>query len=67
MKKNKKNKIRKDMTFGEAISLNPKAAEIFYKKGMMCGCCPMAMMETIEQGAKLHKVNLNKLLKELNE
>jgi len=65
MKKNKK--ITEKMTFAEVISSNPDAAEILFKKGMLCGCCPMSMMETIEQGAKIHKVNLKNLLKELNK
>lgn len=65
MKRSKK--ITPKMTFGEAISINPKAAKILFKHGMLCGSCPMAMLETIEQGAKIHKVDLKKLLKELNK
>lgn len=63
----KNKKISPDMTFAEAISINPRAAKIFLKNGMLCGCCPMAMMETIKEGAKHHKINLKKLLEELNK
>ncbi|MEM4719580.1 MAG: DUF1858 domain-containing protein [Candidatus Pacearchaeota archaeon] len=66
MKKNKK-RITEKMTLYEAININEKAAEIFMKYGMLCGCCSMSSLETIEEGAKLHNINLKKLLKELNE
>ncbi len=71
MKKTKKkvtNKvITKTMTFGELISKYPKKAEKLAKKGMMCHGCPMAMMETIEQGAIAHGIDPDKLVKELNK
>jgi hybrid cluster-associated redox disulfide protein len=68
-KKNHKKRIEitKDMTFGEAISLNQKTAKILAENKMFCGCCPMAMMETIEQGAKAHGVDVKKLLEKINK
>ncbi|MEM4181943.1 MAG: DUF1858 domain-containing protein [Candidatus Pacearchaeota archaeon] len=65
MKKNKK--ITAKTTFAEAILINKKAGRILSRYGMLCGGCPMAMMETIEQGAKVHNINLKKLLEELNK
>jgi hybrid cluster-associated redox disulfide protein len=69
LSKNRKKKIeiKKDMTFGEAISLNQKTAKVLAENGMFCGCCPMAMMETIEQGANAHGVDVKKLLKKINK
>lgn len=68
-KKETKKRIRitKEMTFGEAISLNPRVAKILAEYHMFCGCCPMAMMETIEQGAYGHNIDLKKLIKDLNK
>lgn len=60
-------KITKEMTFAELIEANPKAARKLAEKGMMCGGCPMAQMETIEQGALGHGVNPDELVKELNQ
>lgn len=60
-------KIKKDMTFYELIQSDPEAAQILAERGMFCGGCPMAMMETIEQGARAHGVDPKKLFDELNK
>lgn len=62
----KRREITGKTTFGEAISINSKAGKVLAERQMFCGCCPMAMMETIEQGAKAHGVDVKELLKELN-
>ena len=43
-----------------------KAVEILMNKGVRCMGCPMAMMETLEQGCKAHGLDVDKILKELN-
>tara|TARA_Y100000310_G_C20578196_1_gene761565 strand:+ start:440 stop:652 length:213 start_codon:yes stop_codon:yes gene_type:complete len=60
-------KITKDMTFGELFEFSPEAAEKLAEQGLFCGGCPMAQMETIEQGAIAHGINPDKLLKMLNK
>ena len=60
-------KINKDMTFAELIMENKKAADKLADKGLFCGGCPMAQFETIEQGARAHGVDVDKLVKELND
>jgi hybrid cluster-associated redox disulfide protein len=62
----KKKLITKNMTFAEIMQSNPEVAMKLAERGMFCGGCPMAMFETIEQGAMAHGVEVNKLLKELN-
>lgn len=62
-----KMKITKDMTIGEVMRDYPETAEVLMKNGLRCIGCVMAMMETLEQGTKSHGINLEKLLKELNE
>lgn len=59
--------ITKDTTMGEIAKNHPKAAELLAKNGMPCVGCPMAMMESLENGAKRHGIDLDKLLKELND
>ena len=60
-------KITKDMTIGEVVSKFPEAAEVMLKHGMHCVGCHVAGMETIEQGAVSHGMDLKKLLKDMNE
>ena len=59
-------KITKDMMLGETVEKYPAAAEVFAKYGLHCFGCPMATMETIEQGALGHGIDVESLLKELN-
>ena len=60
-------KITKDMTLGETAQRYPETAEVFSNHGLHCFGCPMATMETIEEGALGHMIDVNQLLKELNQ
>ena len=62
-----KKKVTKDMTFGELFEYAPEAAEKLAGVGLFCGGCPMAQMETIEQGAIAHGLNPQKLITMLNK
>jgi hybrid cluster-associated redox disulfide protein len=62
-----KKKITKDMTFAELIEKDKNAAAKLADRGLFCGGCPMAQFETIENGAKAHGVDVDKLIKELNK
>jgi len=67
MKKKTGKKLNKKMTFAEIIESNPEAAQKLAEKGMFCCGCPMAMMETIEDGAEAHGIDADKLIKELEK
>jgi hybrid cluster-associated redox disulfide protein len=67
MKKKSKQKITKNMLLGDVVNNHPKTAQIFFKHGLPCAACGMAFYETIEQGAKVHNIDLKKLLKDLND
>lgn len=57
----------KDTTFGEVLELHPQGREIlarFHIGG--CSSCAVSEMETIEQGAKAHHVDMEQLLSQLN-
>lgn len=63
-------KINKDMTFGELISLYPAAAPVLANYGLHCIGCHLSVSETIEQGMKAHGMNdadISKIVSELNQ
>lgn len=50
----------------ELLRSHPMARDIFAKHGMGCIGCMGAATETIENGAKMHDIDIEALLKELN-
>ena len=60
-------KITKDTTIKELLEKYPKAAEVLMKYNLHCFGCPFAMMETIEMAIKAHGLDLDAILKELNQ
>lgn len=60
-------KITKKMSFAELLKERPEAAELLFEKGMSCIGCPMAMQETIEQGASAHGIDAEEIVSELNK
>lgn len=65
--KKSRQEITKSTTFAEVLQKHPEAAKIFFKHGMMCVGCPMAMQESIEQGCKAHGLDPAKIVAELNK
>ena len=63
----KKKTITKDMTIAEVLKMNPNLEEVFLGFGMHCISCPVSQMETVEQASQVHGVDLEFLLKKLNE
>ncbi len=59
--------INKEMTVAEVLSLDRTLAGIFLQHGLMCLGCPSASMESLEQASMVHGINLDFLLKDLNE
>lgn len=59
--------ITKDTMIGQLLKEKPEAAEILFQYGMGCIGCPSAQMESLEQAAAVHGINLEELLKSLNE
>ena len=63
----KKVSITKDMTIGDVIKLNPDLVEVFLGFGMHCVSCPVSLMETVEEASMVHDIDIEFLLKKLNE
>ncbi len=62
--------ITKDTKISEIIKEKPEAIEILFGVGLGCIGCPMAQMETIEQGCKAHGMSdedVEEVIKKLNE
>jgi len=59
-------KVTKDMTIGEVIRMNPKSAPVLMSFGMGCVGCPSAQMETLEEAAEVHGMDIDRMLEALN-
>ena len=60
-------KITREMTFNEVLRAYPDAVKVLRKFGMNCFGCLGAEAESLEYGAVAHGVDLEALLKDLNE
>lgn len=58
--------ITKETRIFDALQECPKTAAIFEQFGMGCIGCMGMTMETIENGAKMHHISVDDLLKALN-
>ncbi len=59
--------ITKDMTVAEVLKAKPQTGKVFLSKGMHCLGCVIAQGETVEQAAEVHGIDVEQLVKELNE
>ena len=60
-------KILKEMTIGEVVRNYPMSIEILISFGMGCVGCPSAQAETIEEACKVHGIDVEQLIKALNQ
>ena len=58
--------ITKDMTVIEVLNMGEQYGKVFEKYLLTCAGCPGAAMETLEQAAEGHGVDMEKLLADLN-
>ena len=61
------NKITKDINIIELLEKYPQVAETLVEKGFHCLGCALASFETLEQGADAHGIDVEDLVKELNQ
>lgn len=59
-------KITKEMKIEEILEKHPESVEIFLKHGFHCLGCAAASFENLEDGAKAHGIDAEKLVEELN-
>jgi hybrid cluster-associated redox disulfide protein len=62
----KNTRFSRDMTILEALQAHPRSREVFLRYGMTCVNCMGAQMESIEVGARMHEMDVDELVEELN-
>lgn len=63
----KQTTFTKDNTLGEVLKSKKNAQQVLTGFGMHCFGCPMTQMETLEEAAMVHGIELDLLLEKLNE
>lgn len=59
--------ITKDMIIGDILAVHPGNAAILMASGMGCVGCPSAQGESLEEAAMVHGLDVENLLKSLND
>lgn len=62
-----KKKITKDLTIKKVLKIDESLADILMGFGMHCIYCPMSLMETLEEAAAVHEIDVDFLVQKLNE
>ncbi len=56
----------KNMVVGEVIRANPNTVDVLLEMGLSCVGCPGSQMESLEEAAMVHGIDINVMLKKLN-
>ena len=65
--KKKKIEVTKQMQIGDVLRINPNVKDVLMGFGLHCFGCPMSQMETIEQAAAVHGVDVDLMMEKINE
>jgi hybrid cluster-associated redox disulfide protein len=60
-------KVTKDTIIEDVLKSHPKAIMVLMKHNLGCIACMGATQESIEQGARMHGLDPEPIVKELNE
>lgn len=60
-------KITKEMTIGKILREFPQVIETLFGFNMGCVGCPSAQVETLEEAAMVHGIDIERLIEELNQ
>ncbi len=63
----KKIDVTKTMQIGEILKLNPNVKDVLMGFGLHCFGCPMSQMETLEEAAAVHGVDVDLMVEKINE
>lgn len=58
--------VTKDMGIMDIVTAHPETLEVFAKFGMGCIGCAAAHFENLEAGAKVHGINVDDMVNEMN-
>ena len=59
--------ITKKMTIGEILRAHPDLAPVLMDAGMHCLGCPSAQGESLEEAAMVHGIDIDALMKAIEE
>lgn len=59
--------ITKNMLIGDILAVHPGNAAILMASGMGCVGCPSAQAESLEEAAMVHGMDVDTLVKDLND
>ena len=59
--------IHKEMKIEDVLRKYPQTAAVFQKFGVDCAECQLSQYEDVEHGAKVHHIDLDLLLRRLND
>jgi len=54
--------VTKDMTIGEILVKAPDAIPVLMSAGMHCLGCPASQMESLEEAAAVHGIDIDELM-----
>lgn len=60
-------KVTKEMSIIDVVQNFPESLEVFAKHGLGCIGCAAARFENLEAGAKVHGIDPDTLVAEINE
>ena len=58
--------ITKDMTIGEILMKDQNVVPVLLEAGMHCLGCPASQMETLEEAAAVHAIDIDELMAKIN-
>lgn len=59
-------KITKDTTIGQALQISQEIIPVLFEIGMHCIGCPSSQMETLEEAAMVHGIDVDVLIAKIN-
>ncbi len=65
--KKTKIEITKVSQIGEILRINPNVKDVLMGFGLHCFGCPMSQMETLEEAAAVHGVDVDLMVEKINE
>ena len=59
--------VTKTMTIGELLQVAPQTAPVLMEVGMHCLGCPSSQMESLEEAAMVHGLDVDVLVNQIND
>lgn len=60
-------KVSKDMLIGQLLQIDSNIAPILMRAGMHCLGCPSSQMESLEEAAMVHGLDVDVLVNQIND